>query len=60
MIRIENVTAGMKIIPAGRTKAVEVLMIDNHRNANVYQVGHMGSGFAVTNIPAGATVRLAA
>ena len=59
-IAIENITVGMAIIPEGRTQAVEVLMISNQINPAVFQIGHYGKGFNVTNVAAGSFVKVAA
>lgn len=59
-IAIENITVGMMIIPEGRVQAVEVLSIDNRNNTDVYQIGHYGKGFNVTNVAAGSFVKVTA
>jgi len=58
--KIENITAGMMVVLEGRKQAVEVLMISNTTNAAVYQIGHYGKGFNVTNVAAGSLVQVAA
>jgi hypothetical protein len=60
MIAVENLEAGMMIIPEGRKLAVEVMSVDNWGNADLYKIGHYGKGFNVTAVPAGTLVRLAA
>ena len=60
MIAVENLEAGMMIIPEGRKLAVEVMSVDNWGNASLYKIGHYGKGFNVTAVPAGTMIRLAA
>lgn len=55
----ENITAGMKIIPAGAKKPVEVISADNWNNEGRYQFGCMGKGFSVHSAAAGELVTVA-
>lgn len=56
----ENVTVGMKIIPAGRKKALEVIMADNFAHADHFAFGCMGQGFTVQGAKRGEYVTVAA
>ena len=55
---VETITTGMSIIPEGRTYPVEVLIVEDH--TDYFLIGHVGKGFDVTRIEAGALVEVAA
>lgn len=58
-IPAENITVGMKIIPAGRKQAIEVITADNFAHADRFQFGCMGKGFTVQGAKRGEMVTVA-
>lgn len=58
-IPAEDIKPGMKIIPTGKKKAVEVISADNWTQAGRYQFGLMGKGFSVFGAETGSLVTVA-